>query len=65
MSHTPERNSLRDTLIRDFESSRFSAANLAAAFELALPTIRRVTHPGRPTAAAGPSPRRTPRTASL
>ena len=65
MSATQERNSLRATLKRDFESSRFSAANLAAAFERALPTIRRATDPGRRPAAVAPSPRRAPRDASL
>lgn len=65
MSATQEWNSLRATLKRDFESSRFSAANLAAAFERALPTIRRAADPGCRPADAFSSPRRAPRATSL
>jgi hypothetical protein len=41
MSTTPEKSSHHDAVTRHFESSRHSGADLAAAFERALPTIRR------------------------
>lgn len=46
MSTTQERNPLRTAVTRDFETSRHARASLAAAFERALPTIRRAVDPG-------------------
>lgn len=44
MSTTPEETSPHASLTRHFESSRHSGADLVAAFERALPTIRRDTN---------------------
>jgi hypothetical protein len=43
MRATPEGTSPRAAVTRHFESSRHSGADLAAAFERALPTVRRDT----------------------
>ncbi len=43
MITTPERSSPHAAVMRHFESSRHSNADLVAAFERALPTIRRDT----------------------
>lgn len=58
MSTTQERNLLRAAVTRDFETSRHARASLAAAFERALPTIRRAVDPGPASTAVVQPPHR-------
>jgi hypothetical protein len=59
MRTTPERTSHRSAVLRHFEPSRLDSANLAVAFEHALPTIRRTTGPDRSPSLAVDQRRRT------
>jgi hypothetical protein len=64
MSTIIERTSAHAVVTRQFESSRHDRANLAAAFERALPTIRRAVDTDRSPTASLDHPRRTRRAVS-
>jgi hypothetical protein len=60
MSTTPERTTKRPIITRHFESSRHQRSNLVAAFEHALPVVRRAParEPAPRDAGLCPRPRR-------
>ena len=64
MSTTLERTAPHAVVTRLFESSRHGGAHLAAAFERALPTIRRAVNRDRSPGTAADHPRRIRRAAS-
>ena len=64
MTSTWQRKSAPTPLTRHFEPSRHGSAHLAAAFEQALPTIRRSTASDRSSSHRSEQPRQTRRAVS-